>query len=99
MHKKAAQAAFERMTALDGIMSDYRDTSELMHLCKKAAVRLRVSDDLFFVLSHGQEVSRRSHGAFDVTVGPVVRSLAAGTAQPDSYPIPRSSPGPRPGGP
>ena len=74
MRKKAAQAAFERVTALDGIMSDYRDTSELMHLCKKAGGGpIRVSDDLFFVLSHGQEVSRRSHGAFDVTVGPVVR--------------------------
>jgi thiamine biosynthesis lipoprotein len=32
-----------------------------------------VSEELFFVLSRAQEVSRRSGGAFDVTVGPVVR--------------------------
>ena len=32
-----------------------------------------VSDELFFVLSKAQETSRISDGAFDVTVGPVVR--------------------------
>jgi thiamine biosynthesis lipoprotein len=71
---KASQAAFERVAALDGIMSDYRQTSELMRLCQKAGgPPVKVGDDLFFVLSRAQEVSRRSDGAFDVTVGPVVR--------------------------
>lgn len=72
--KKAAQMAFERIKALDGCLSDYRDSSELMRLCKKAGSGpVHVSDDLFFVLSQGQEVSRRSHGAFDMTVGPLTR--------------------------
>jgi thiamine biosynthesis lipoprotein len=71
---KAAKAAFERITQLDGIMSDYRPASELMQLCKKAGgPPVKVSEELFFVLSRAQEVSRRSDGAFDVTVGPVVR--------------------------
>lgn len=70
--KRAATAAFLRVAELDGIMSDYRPTSELMQLCQKAGMGpVRVSADLFTVLSHAQEVSRRSDGAFDVTVGPV----------------------------
>jgi thiamine biosynthesis lipoprotein len=70
----AAKAAFARVAELDGIMSDYRPTSELMQLCKKAGGQpVHVSDDLFTVLARAQEVSKRSDGAFDVTVGPVVR--------------------------
>lgn len=72
--QKAAKAAFERIASLDGIMSDYRPTSELMRLCQKAGGDpVTVSEDLFYVLSRAQEVSRRSEGAFDVTVGPVVK--------------------------
>jgi thiamine biosynthesis lipoprotein len=72
--RKAARAAFARIAALDACMSDYRPTSELMRLCAKAGGGpVRVSEELFFVLSKAQEVSARSDGAFDVTVGPVVR--------------------------
>jgi thiamine biosynthesis lipoprotein len=71
---KAVEAAFERIAGLDRTMSDYRSTSELMRLCKKAGGDpVKVSDELFFVLTKAQEVSRLSDGAFDVTVGPVVR--------------------------
>jgi thiamine biosynthesis lipoprotein len=69
-----AKAAFERIAALDAMMSDYRTDSELMRLCRQAGhVPGPVSEDLFLVLSTAQEVSRRSGGAFDVTVGPIVR--------------------------
>src|SRR6266436_5223802 len=72
--KRAARAAFERIAMLDGIMSDYRPASELMQLCRKAGGEpIAVSDDLFFVLRRAQEVSKLSDGAFDVTIGPVVR--------------------------
>jgi thiamine biosynthesis lipoprotein len=72
--RRAAQAAFERIAALDTIMSDYRSDSELMGLCRQAGgPPVRISEDLFRVLAAAQEVSRRSDGAFDVTVGPVVR--------------------------
>src|SRR5437773_204284 len=33
--KSAVKAAFQRIAGLDGIMSDYRSTSELMRLCLK----------------------------------------------------------------
>ena len=72
--KRGAMAAFARVAELDGIMSDYRPTSELMRLCQRAGGGpVPVGEDLFLVLSRAQEVSRRSGGAFDVTVGPVVK--------------------------
>lgn len=75
--KKAAVAVFARVAELDNCMSDYKPASELMRLCKsfatKAGEPVKVSDDLFFVLSKAQELSKKSDGAFDVTVGPVVQ--------------------------
>src|SRR5262249_23068310 len=71
---RAAKAAFQRIATLDAIMSDYRPASELMQLCQKAGGDpVQVSEPLFHVLARAQEVSRLSDGAFDVTVGPVVR--------------------------
>src|SRR5262245_52718988 len=74
---RAAKAAFDRVAELDRIMSDYQPTSELMQLCKQfeteAGPPVKVSPDLFRVLARGQELSRKSDGAFDVTVGPMVR--------------------------
>jgi thiamine biosynthesis lipoprotein len=72
--KKAAQLAFARAAELDGIMSDYKPTSELMRLCKKSGDGpVKVSADLFRILKRAEEIWRRSDGAFDVTIGPVVR--------------------------
>jgi len=75
--KRATAAAFERVAEIDNCMSDYKQTSELMQLCKAFATEVgeprKVSDDLYFVLSKAQELSKKSDGAFDVTVGPVVQ--------------------------
>lgn len=72
--KQAASAAFDRIAALENVMSDYRPTSELMRLCEKASgPPVHVSPDLLFILTKSQELARRSGGAFDVTVGPMVR--------------------------
>jgi thiamine biosynthesis lipoprotein len=86
--ERAKIAAFARVAELDGIMSDYKKDSELMRLCaafvKEVGEPVRVSDELFFVLSKAEELSRASDGAFDVTVGPVVQlwRLARRTQQP-----------------
>jgi thiamine biosynthesis lipoprotein len=72
--RRASQAAFRRVAELNGIMSDYLPASELMRLCERAGgPPVPVGPDLFAVLSRAQEVSRLTDGAFDVTVGPVVR--------------------------
>jgi FAD:protein FMN transferase len=74
---KAAKAVFARVAELNRIMTDYDPNSELMRLCAKSAEKpagpVEVSDDLFFVLAKGQEVAKLSDGAFDMTVGPIVR--------------------------
>src|SRR5262245_17424922 len=72
--RAGAKGAFARVAALDAIMSDYRPASELMRLCAKAGgPPVKVSDELFTVLARADKVARESGGAFDVTVGPVVR--------------------------
>jgi FAD:protein FMN transferase len=71
---KAAAAAFARVAELNKIMSDYLADSELMRVAHQAVGRpVKVSDDLFTVLHKAEEVARRSDGAFDVSVGPLVR--------------------------
>jgi thiamine biosynthesis lipoprotein len=75
--EKAAKAVSDRAAELDKVMSDYHAKSELMRLCKRNDAEpgkpIPVSKDLFAVLEIAQEVSRNSDGAFDVTVGPLVR--------------------------
>jgi thiamine biosynthesis lipoprotein len=70
---EAARQAFARVEELNRIMSDYLDDSELMRLCKKPNQWVRVSDELFEVLGRAQKLSVATDGAFDITVGPVVR--------------------------
>jgi FAD:protein FMN transferase len=70
----AAVAAFERINALENIMSDYDPRSELMELCRKPVREaVTVSADLFRILQISQKISRQTEGAFDVTVGPFVQ--------------------------
>ncbi len=72
--KAAAAAAFQRIDALEDIMSDYQADSELMRLCDQPfGTPVPVSKELFEVLQRAQNMSRLSDGAFDVTVGPYVR--------------------------
>jgi len=71
----AARAAFARFHTLNAILSDYDPQSELRRLCDTSpeGKAVRVSDDLWRVLARAQKLSERSDGAFDVTVGPLVR--------------------------
>ena len=70
---EACGAAYRRVAEIEQICTDYRKSSELMQLCAKAGgPPVRVSDELFFVISKAVEASRNSGGAFDITVGPYV---------------------------
>ncbi len=72
--RRAARAAFDRIAELDAVMSDYRPDSELMRICADGPVgRRTISDDLHRVLRRAQEIARETDGAFDVTLGPLVR--------------------------
>ncbi len=68
------RAAFDRIAQLEDIMSDYRADSELMRLnAKSGGGPVEVSPELLNILVQCQEMSRQSEGAFDVTVGPLVK--------------------------
>jgi thiamine biosynthesis lipoprotein len=71
----AARAAYARIRQLNAIMSDYDPESELMQLCRTAGSgkAVRVSRELFTVLSRANDLSEKSDGKFDVSVGPLVR--------------------------
>lgn len=75
--EKAAKPAFARVAELDLVMSDYNPKSELMKLCVKNDAEpgkpIRISSDLFDVLKKANAISSASDGAFDVTVGPLVK--------------------------
>jgi FAD:protein FMN transferase len=72
---RAALAAFRRIEQLNTILSDYEDESELNRLSRSSphADPVQVSDDLFRVLELSQLLAERTEGAFDVSVGPLVR--------------------------
>lgn len=72
---RAAKAAFDRVHQLNSIMSDYDENSELRRLCDTATDgnATPVSEDLWAVVAAAQAMAARSDGAFDITVGPVVR--------------------------
>jgi thiamine biosynthesis lipoprotein len=72
---RAARAAFRRIEELNDILSDYEDESELNRLSRGSphAEPVQVSDDLFRVLELSQLLAARTEGAFDVSVGPLVR--------------------------
>lgn len=70
----AIDEAFAAMVEIDRLMSNYRSDSELTRINTEAAQRaVPVSDPMWAVLSAAQIVSERSAGAFDITVGPLVR--------------------------
>ena len=72
---KAIDAVWARIEHLNSLMSDYDSNSELMRLCRDSSPGrpVRVSPELFRVLSKSVEVSELSDGAFDVSVGPLIK--------------------------
>ena len=73
--QQAAQRAFTRIETLNEILSDYRDGSEINRLSAQSGTGkwIRVSDELYDVLSISKKISRKTKGTFDITVGPVVQ--------------------------
>jgi thiamine biosynthesis lipoprotein len=81
---RVIDAAMARIAALDKALSDYALDSELSKLSATSAVAntqaepvafpaVKLSDDLWTVLAFSQQLSERSDGAFDVTIGPLTK--------------------------
>lgn len=71
----ACRRAAARIRDLNAVFSDYQEDSEVRRLCATAGQGLAVpvSPDLWELLSLSLEISRQSGGAFDVTMGPLIR--------------------------
>ena len=68
-----AQEAWALVDELNMIFSDYEPTSEITQLSKSAGTSkwIPVSDPLWEVLQMSHDLSVRSEGAFDITIGPL----------------------------
>ena len=79
----SARAAFQRIEELNRILSDYDPDSEVMKLCRTGGTgqAVAVSQELFDVLEKSNEISRLSDGAFDVSIGPVIKLWRASRRQ------------------
>ncbi len=70
----AAEEAAEEVRRLDHMLSNYLPTSEWSEVNRDAAKRpVRISPELFELLSACVNYSRESEGAFDITVGPLMK--------------------------
>lgn len=72
--QSAVELAFEEVRRLDQLLSNYRKDSELSRLNQNAAGRpVKVSRELFDLISACVRYSEASEGAFDITVGPLMK--------------------------
>ena len=70
----AADAAFDEVRRLDELLSNYRSASQWSEVNRDAARQpVKVSPELFELLSACVRYSRESDGAFDITVGPLMK--------------------------
>jgi thiamine biosynthesis lipoprotein len=70
----ASEDAFEEVRRLDRMLSNYRPESEWSDVNRRAADGpVKVSVELFQLLSACVEYSRQSEGAFDISVGPLMK--------------------------
>ncbi|HUS38904.1 MAG TPA: FAD:protein FMN transferase [Pirellulales bacterium] len=70
-----------RLKEIDGRMSTYQPQSEVSRFNRAAAgIWFPVSDDTASVVAVAQDIARKSGGAFDITVGPLVRLWNFGAA-------------------
>jgi thiamine biosynthesis lipoprotein len=69
------EAAFEEIERVEAALSSYRPTSEINRINTAAAQAPVVTDpEVFDLIANALDVSRRSDGAFDITVGALVRA-------------------------
>jgi FAD:protein FMN transferase len=73
--RAAGEEALQEIERLEGQLSLYRRDSEISHINSHAAVTaVKVEPRLFRLLSRCALMSEKTGGAFDVTVGPLMRA-------------------------
>jgi FAD:protein FMN transferase len=69
-NRYASAIVFSEASRIEQLLSKYIQTSEISQLNRLG--KLKVSTETFYIIKESQEFCRLSHGAFDVTVGPLV---------------------------
>ena len=67
-----AQLVFKRIDVLNGILSNYLPQSEINLLSKRPYKNVVVSEDLFRLLDFSADISQKTNGAFDITLGTLI---------------------------
>jgi thiamine biosynthesis lipoprotein len=72
--RAAGEEAVQEIERLEARLSLYRPESEIAHLNARAAREpVRVTPDLFALLQQARRLHEETEGAFDITIGPLVR--------------------------
>src|SRR3569833_183284 len=70
--QQAFNAAFARIAQLDDELSDYKPDSELNRLVRTAIQHPQpASEDMLRVLQTSEQLSEKTNGEFDITIGPL----------------------------
>jgi len=70
----AIEAGFEQIENIESMMNIYKADSEISVVNRNASNEpVKITDTLFEVLQKSIEYSRKTAGAFDITVGPLVK--------------------------
>jgi len=71
--KNAIEAAFRKIDSLEDQMSVYKPDSMISGLNENGFNEpVKVSEELFYVIQSSIEFSKKTDGAFDITVGPLI---------------------------
>src|SRR5690349_24572178 len=72
---RIADEALDEVDRIDRLMSHYRPDSPLSRINREAALRpVAVNAELFDFIAEALRYSRESGGAFDITVGPLMKA-------------------------
>jgi thiamine biosynthesis lipoprotein len=71
---QCVESALDEIHNVDNLMSDYKEDSEISRVNKNAFARpVKVGPATFEVIRKSIEISKLTDGAFDITVGPLVK--------------------------
>jgi FAD:protein FMN transferase len=73
--ENASNRAFDEVRRLDSLLSNYKPESEWSKVNREAASHpVEISEELFALLASSVNYSRQSEGAFDISVGPLLKA-------------------------
>src|SRR5262245_2960589 len=73
--REAAAASLDEVDRIDRLMSNYKNDSELSRVNREASkAPVKVDPELFDFIAECLRYSRESEGAFDITVGPLMKA-------------------------